>query len=95
VRFVNPATDYYIVYTTRFVDRRAQFLDASNLVDDAALDPYEFLRDSYLQRRRSRVYNGNPPPATDYEDPDSPPADAPGTAPAPAPASPIANPPVR
>jgi phospholipid-binding lipoprotein MlaA len=82
VRFVNPATDYYITYGVRFVDRRAQYLDASNLVDDAALDPYEFLRDGYLQRRRSRVYNGNPPPAADYEDPDSPPADAPAPLPA-------------
>ena len=76
VRFVNPATDYYIVYTTRFVDRRAQYLDASNLVDEAALDPYAFLRDGYLQRRRSRIFDGNPPPILEEDDPDSPPAPA-------------------
>jgi phospholipid-binding lipoprotein MlaA len=74
VRFVSPNLDYYLLYGTRFVDRRAQYLDTTNLVNDAALDPYAFLRDGYLQRRRSRVYDGNPPPAIDEEDPDSPPA---------------------
>jgi phospholipid-binding lipoprotein MlaA len=72
VRFVNPKTDYYLVYGTRFVDRRSQFLDTGRLVDDAALDPYAFVRDGYLQRRRSRIYDGNPPPSTVDEDPDSP-----------------------
>ncbi|MEK7769274.1 MAG: VacJ family lipoprotein, partial [Pseudomonadota bacterium] len=28
---------------------------------EAALDKYEFLRDAYLQRRRSLVFDGNPP----------------------------------
>ena len=27
----------------------------------AALDPYQFVRDAYLQRRRSLIYDGNPP----------------------------------
>jgi phospholipid-binding lipoprotein MlaA len=26
-----------------------------------ALDPYTFTRDAFLQRRRSAVYDGNPP----------------------------------
>jgi phospholipid-binding lipoprotein MlaA len=30
-------------------------LDASNLLEDAALDRYEFIRDGYLQRRASKV----------------------------------------
>lgn len=30
-------------------------LDASNLLEDAALDRYEFIRDGYLQRRSSKV----------------------------------------
>ncbi len=45
----------------RLIDRRAALLDASNLLEDAALDPYEFVRDAYLQRRQSRVYDGEPP----------------------------------
>jgi phospholipid-binding lipoprotein MlaA len=39
----------------RAVDQRASVLDASNLLEDAALDRYEFIRDGYLQRRNSRV----------------------------------------
>jgi phospholipid-binding lipoprotein MlaA len=39
----------------RAVDQRASVLEASNLLEDAALDRYEFIRDGYLQRRASRV----------------------------------------
>jgi phospholipid-binding lipoprotein MlaA len=39
----------------RAVDQRAAVLDASNLLEDAALDRYEFIRDGYLQRRASKV----------------------------------------
>jgi len=39
-------------------------LDASNLLEEAALDRYAFVRDAYFQRRRNLVYDGNPPPAT-------------------------------
>lgn len=45
----------------RFVDRRARLLDAEKVLDEAALDPYTFLRDAYIQHRRSEVYDGNPP----------------------------------
>jgi phospholipid-binding lipoprotein MlaA len=30
-------------------------------LDDIALDKYTFVRDSYLQRRRSLVFDGDPP----------------------------------
>ena len=46
---------------TRFVSRRTDLLDASRLFDEASLDRYVFLRDAYLQRRRSLIYDGNPP----------------------------------
>lgn len=42
----------------RVVDQRAVLLDASNLLEDAALDRYEFIRDGYLQRRKSQVFDG-------------------------------------
>lgn len=48
----------------RVVDKRATLLDASSLLEDAALDRYEFIREGYLQRRQSQVYDGNVP----YED---------------------------
>lgn len=45
----------------RVVDRRADLLTAGDILQDAAIDPYSFLRDAYLQRRLSRVHDGNPP----------------------------------
>ncbi len=56
----------------RFVDRRARLLDAERVLDEAALDPYAFLRDSYLQHRRSLIHDGNPP-REKLEDDDAPP----------------------
>ena len=43
----------------RIVDDRAALLETSNLLEGAALDPYQFFRDAYLQRRESRVRDGN------------------------------------
>ena len=45
----------------RLVDLRSGYLRAGQLLDDAALDKYSFTRDAWLQKRRSDVYNGNPP----------------------------------
>jgi phospholipid-binding lipoprotein MlaA len=49
------------LYVLRAVDTRSTFLRASQLIGDAALDKYSFTRDAYLQRRRSEVFDGNPP----------------------------------
>ncbi|WP_180125766.1 VacJ family lipoprotein [Rhodoferax sp. BLA1] len=48
------------------VNRRSQLLDASQMLDEVALDPYSFTRDAYLQRRRNQVYDGNPPDEEAY-----------------------------
>jgi phospholipid-binding lipoprotein MlaA len=45
-----------------FIDARANLNDAASLLDQAALDRYTFVRESYLQRRRNLVYDGDPPP---------------------------------
>lgn len=45
----------------QLVDQRASLLDASALLEAVALDKYTFTRDTYLQRRRSSIYDGNPP----------------------------------
>lgn len=42
----------------QFIDKRTELLDAKDLVDDASLDPYAFMRDAYLQRRASLVQDG-------------------------------------
>jgi phospholipid-binding lipoprotein MlaA len=52
---VYPVGDRNTGMLLRAVDQRASVLDASNLMEDAALDRYEFIRDGYLQRRSSRV----------------------------------------
>ena len=49
------------LYVVRVVDTRANLLDASQLLEDAALDRYSYLRGAYQQRRRSLIYDGNPP----------------------------------
>ena len=48
---------------TRGISKRADLLDASRILEEAALDRYVFQRDAYLQRRRSLIYDGNPPRA--------------------------------
>lgn len=45
----------------RFINNRANLLDTTNVLEQAALEKYTFVRDSWLQRRRSLVYDGNPP----------------------------------
>jgi len=59
------------------VQTRASLLDATDLLEQAALDRYAFLRDAYFQRRRNLIYDGTPPPlpadkqsgATPFADP--------------------------
>ena len=43
----------------QLVDARTELLDAKDIVDDASLDPYAFMRDAYLQRRESLVADGD------------------------------------
>jgi len=45
----------------RFVDIRASLLPADKVVEEAALDKYAYIRDAYLQRRRSQIFDGRPP----------------------------------
>ncbi len=53
-----------------YVNLRAHLLDSTKILDEAALDPYEFQRDAYLQRRRNLVYDGNPPPEKEEDIPE-------------------------
>ncbi len=47
-----------ILRGVQFIDKRAELLPASDLLDSASLDPYAFMRDAYLQRRASQVQDG-------------------------------------
>jgi phospholipid-binding lipoprotein MlaA len=64
------------------VNVRAGLLAASKVLEGAALDKYSFVRDAYLQRRRSLVYDGDPP---DEPEPPEPADAAPLGVPPPAP----------
>ncbi len=56
------------LYATRAVGNRANLLDVSSVIEQAALDKYAFVRDAWLQRRRNLVYDGNPPRERDELD---------------------------
>jgi phospholipid-binding lipoprotein MlaA len=56
-----------LAYGLRLIDTRSMLLSGDHILEAAALDPYSLLREGYLQRRRSLVYDGNPPPK-DYDD---------------------------
>jgi phospholipid-binding lipoprotein MlaA len=58
---------------TRLVDTRAGLLKTVDAIKASSLDPYSFVRDAYLQKRRNDIYDGNPPSSFDYnEAPTSP-----------------------
>lgn len=42
----------------QLLDKRTQLLDATDLVDNASIDPYAFMRDAFLQRRASLIQDG-------------------------------------
>ena len=76
-QWVTPAEASYGLLAWRVVNTRADLLDAGKLLGDISLDKYTFVRDGYLQRRRSQVYNGSPP-TEDGERYDLPEHTAPG-----------------
>ena len=43
------------LYVGKIINTRAQLLDATNLMDDASIDPYAFQRDSWLQMRKAQI----------------------------------------
>jgi phospholipid-binding lipoprotein MlaA len=71
---VRPAAGFFAV---QLINTRANYLDATRLLDDIALDKYSFVRDAYLTRRRSLVFDGDLP-----EDKEPPPSPAAASAPA-------------
>lgn len=64
----------YSLTALQIINTRANLLGATRVLDDIALDKYNFLRDAYLQRRRSLVFDGNDPPPEDPTEPEAPPA---------------------
>ena len=49
------------LYATNLLSKRASLLDQEKVLDEAMIDNYSFIRDAYQQRRKSLIYDGNPP----------------------------------
>ena len=66
--YMDDSKEKWIIYGIRAIDARMQLFDLDEMVEDA-YDPYIRIREAYLQNRRYRVYDGNPPEDEDfYED---------------------------
>jgi phospholipid-binding lipoprotein MlaA len=65
---VRPYHTQYGLVGLRLTQVRADLLDASRILEEAALDKYTFQRDAYLQRRRSLIYDGQAPREKEPED---------------------------
>ncbi len=76
-------SDYneYLVTSLQVVQLRTELLETTQLVDQASLDKYSFIRDAWLARRLDQIYDGAPPlEAFEDDDPEKPakkPADKP------------------
>jgi phospholipid-binding lipoprotein MlaA len=63
---LNPLTYLSAIVTipvgvANAVNTRANLLDATRIRDQAALDPYTFVREAWRQQREYEIYDGNPP----------------------------------
>lgn len=88
MNLLNDGATPIAIWSLRVVNTRAQLLDASNLIDQIALDRYAFIRDAYLQRRGSLIRDGHDEPP---EDPTRDDEAAPAPAVPPASAAPAAS----
>jgi phospholipid-binding lipoprotein MlaA len=64
-RYVDKNVAEWLLPVTDIIRTRANLLQAERVLDDAAIDRYSFLRDAWLQRRQSQVYDGRPPKEKD------------------------------
>jgi phospholipid-binding lipoprotein MlaA len=53
------------VTALNLLNLRSRLLQATDMLDQVALDPYTFTRDAFMQRRQNSVYDGNPPDEVD------------------------------
>ena len=72
VQQFNEASTRSALSVTRVMDVRSGLLQTLDVIKAAALDPYTFVRDGYLQKRESDVYDGNPPSIFDYSESEAP-----------------------
>jgi len=70
IHYMEPAVRNPM-YIAQFISARSDLLGATNLLKQAALDPYSFVRDAYRQQRESliRGSQGNNAPLPNYDEP--------------------------
>jgi phospholipid-binding lipoprotein MlaA len=59
----------WIALGVRYVNFRANLFEAEKVFREAAFDEYAFLRDGYLQRRRSLIFDGSLPEGAEQRGP--------------------------
>jgi phospholipid-binding lipoprotein MlaA len=65
--YLEDSTDKWIIYGIRAIDLRMQLFRAEELLKDS-YDRYLTIRESFLQNRRFRIYDGDPPEDEDFYD---------------------------
>jgi phospholipid-binding lipoprotein MlaA len=76
------------LWFANFVSTRARYLNATNLLEEAALDKYLFVRDAFLGQRRARLSEGKEEELPNYESEGTPTPPPPPSTPAPPPSTP-------
>jgi phospholipid-binding lipoprotein MlaA len=64
---INDGSTKLGIAVLQLVNTRASLLGATNVIDEISLDKYTFVRDAYLQRRRSLVFDGDVPDTPDEQ----------------------------
>jgi phospholipid-binding lipoprotein MlaA len=65
--YLDDSTEKWALYGIRLIDGRMQLFKAEELIEDS-YDRYLAIRESYLQNRRFRIFDGNPPEDDDFYD---------------------------
>jgi phospholipid-binding lipoprotein MlaA len=66
--YINPVSIRNYVFVVRLINARANLLGASDLLSNAALDKYSFVRDAYVQRRAYLLHDGSSNALPSYDD---------------------------
>ncbi len=74
--YISSGSYQFGIVGLQIINTRANLLGASKVIDDIALDKYTFIRDAYLQRRRSLTFDGDAPEVPDASSPAASAADA-------------------
>jgi phospholipid-binding lipoprotein MlaA len=61
LRHIGNVSERNTLAAANLVEKRARLLKATDQVDAMAIDKYTFVRDVFLQKRLSDVWDGNPP----------------------------------